>query len=444
MQKKTIAACIVALLLGTGIGMVSQNSSYAEKNAKEPYERLDTFAQVLSLVERNYVDETDRSAMVDGAIRGMIRSLDPHSSFMSAADRKDFEYRTSGQFVGIGVEVGLKGDELRVITAFYGGPAQRAGIESGDIILAVDGRDVSKMSLDELFKALRGEVGSKVKLTMKHPGKMGIQTYVVERAVVQLDVVQAQMLDLDYGYVALKTFGNGSAAKVKAEIERLNSYRPEGLKGLVLDLRKNPGGFLNEGVELANLFIKSGNIVSTRGRDGVSIQSYDASSLKHAFDMPLAVLIDEGSASASEIVAGALQDHRRAVIVGQTSFGKASIQNLFTLKDGSSVKLTIGRYYTPSGKCIQAQGIVPDVEVEDLEMYVKKRTITREKDLENALGPGGPVKKDEKNAENDDKNALNKEAERKYEPGDPFPAIRDLQLFTALQQLRAREFFYQK
>lgn len=444
MHKKTIVACVMALFIGIGIGMISQNSGYAEKKAKEPYERLDTFAQVLSLVERNYVDETDRTAMVDGAIRGMIRSLDPHSSFMSASERSDFEHRTSGQFVGVGIEIGLKGDELRVISAFYGGPAHRAGIESGDILLAVNGRDVSKMSLDELFNSLRGEVGSKVKLTIRHAGKMGIQNYDLERAVVQLDVIQAYMLDLDYGYVALKTFGNGSAAKVKAEIERLSSYRPNGLKGLVLDLRKNPGGFLNEGVELANLFIKSGNIVSTRGRDGVSIQNYDASIIKHAFDMPLAVIIDEGSASASEIVAGALQDHRRAVIVGQTSFGKASIQNLFTLKDGSSVKLTIGRYYTPSGKCIQAQGIVPDVEVEDLEMYVKKRTITREKDLENALGPNGPVKKDEKGSENEEKNALNNKAERRYEPGDPFPAIDDLQLFTALQQLRAREFFYDK
>lgn len=444
MQKNIIAASVLSLFLGIGIGLVTQNDGYAEKDSKEPYARLDTFAQVLSIVERNYVDETDRNAMIDGAIHGMVRALDPHSSFMTQADRKEFERRTSGQFVGVGIEIGLRNDELRVITAFHGGPAQRAGIASGDTILAVDGHDVSKMSLDELFNALRGEPGSTVKLTIRHPEKFNIQTFSIQRAVVQLDLVRAMMLEPGYGYIALKSFGNGAAEKIRSEIERMNSYSPEGLKGLVLDLRKNPGGFLTEGVAVANLFIRSGNIVSTRGRNGVAIQSYDAVRSKHAFDMPLAVLIDEGSASASEIVAGALQDHHRAVIVGQTSFGKASIQNLFSLKDGSSVKLTIGRYYTPSGKCIQAHGIVPDIEVEDLILQVKKRVVEREKDLEHALSAGDEAGKKQENsvssAVNVNENALNGSAEPGYEPGDPLPSIDDLQLFTALQQLRAREF----
>ena len=375
-----MAASVLALSAGFVLSHLTQRDSHAEK-ASRPYERLDTFAQVLNVIESNYVDTVDRTAMIDGAIHGMVRALDPHSNFLSAAEREDFEQRTQSQFVGVGMEVGMKDDELRIITAFYGGPAQKAGLASGDVILAIDGKDVSTMSLDELFQALRGEVGSILRLSVKHPNKLSIQTYQLERAVVQLDMVRSMLLEDDYGYVAIKTFGKDAASKVKAEIEKINGYTKDGLKGLVLDLRKNPGGFLNEGVAVANLFIASGNIVSTRGRDGVSIQSYDASRFSHAFDMPLAVLIDEGSASASEIVAGALQDHHRAVIVGQTSFGKASIQNMFKLKDGSTVKLTIGRYYTPSGRCIQAQGIVPDVEVEDLILQMRPRNSVREKTL---------------------------------------------------------------
>ncbi len=445
MRHSILAASAISLILGLGLGMTMQGTSFAEKSSKEPYERLDIFAQVLSVIERNYVDKTDRTAMINGAIHGMVRALDPHSSFMSASERKDFEQRTSGQFVGVGMEVGLKNDELRIITTFYGGPAQKAGLYSGDTIIAIDGRDVSKMSLDELFSSLKGEAGSTVKLSIRHPGKMGIEVYSIQRALVQLEMARSLILNDDYGYVALSSFGSGAAQKVKDEIEKINGYTKNGLKGLILDLRKNPGGFLNEGVAIANLFIPSGNIVSTRGRDGVSIQSYDASRTQHKYDMPLAVLIDEGSASASEIVAGALQDHHRAIIVGQTSFGKASIQNMFQLPDGSSMKLTIGRYYTPSGRCIQGQGIVPDVEVEDLILQVRKRPAVREKDLDNALSAQYNGSKQKTGEEQPSGNGdAAQESEDAYKPGDPLPSIDDLQLFTALQQLRAREFFLQK
>ena len=436
-----LTASVLALSAGLALGHLTQRDSYAEKASHEPYERLDTFAQVLSVIESNYVEPVNRTSMIDGAIHGMIRSLDPHSAFFSAAERKTFEMSTQNQFVGIGVEVGLRNDELRIITAFYGGPAQRAGLQSGDVILGVDGKDVSKMSLDELYASLRGEVGSKVTLNVKHSDKLSIRTYVIERAVVQLDMVRGRVLDDDYGYVAIKTFGADVSSKVKAEIELINSYTQHGLKGLILDLRKNPGGFLNEGVAVANLFIPSGNIVSTRGRDGVLIKNYDASRVNFVFDMPLAVLIDEGSASASEIVAGALQDHHRAVIVGQNSFGKASIQNMYKLKDGSSVKLTIGRYYTPSGRCIQGQGIVPDVQVEDLILQVRSRNTVREKDLDHSLSAqqgGNAASNAQQTSDKPEQDTV------VHLPGEPLPSISDLQLFTALQQLRAREFFFER
>ena len=380
-----MAASVLALSAGFFLGHLTHRASYAEKAAR-PYERLDTFAQVLNVIESNYVDTVDRTGMIDGAIHGMVRSLDPHSSFLSAAEREDFEQRTQSQFVGVGMEVGMKNDELRIITTFYGGPAQRAGLSSGDVILAIDGKDVSTMSLDELFQALRGEVGSVVRLSVKHADRLSIETYQLERAVVQLDMVRSMLLEDDYGYVAIKTFGKDAASKVKAEIEKLNGYTRDGLKGLVLDLRKNPGGFLNEGVAVANLFIASGNIVSTRGRDGVSIQNYDASRFSHAFDMPLAVLIDEGSASASEIVAGALQDHKRAVILGEKSFGKGSVQTLIPLADYGAMRLTTARYYTPSGRSIQAKGIEPDVVVKPAKVEVIENEYERiEAELKNAL-----------------------------------------------------------
>lgn len=461
MKYKTVAAALLSLAAGIAIGLAADTNSYAEKSLKDPYARLDTFAQVLSVVEGNYVDDIDRTAMIDGAIQGMIRALDPHSGFMTAQARKAFEQMTSGAFVGIGMEVGIRDNELRIIMTFYGGPAQKAGLQSGDVILGIDGKDISKMSLDQITQALRGAPGTAVRLTIRHPGNLGTQNYTVKRAVVQLDTVRSRMLDDDYAYVAVRSFGEGTTKKVRAEIDNLNSLTQHGLKGIILDLRKNPGGFLLEGFQLANLFIPSGNIVSTRGRNGVLIQSYDATRDRYAYDLPLAVLIDESSASASEIVAGALQDHHRAIIVGQTSFGKATVQNLFPLSDGSSVKLTIGRYYTPSGRCIQGQGIVPDVEVEDLQLQVKKRTIIREKDLPNTLSAktaGGkapdPAAKDTNPAAKDAGNAAPAakddapsnttqpaNAEIAEISPEPLPSIDDLQLFTALQQLRAREFF---
>lgn len=444
MRNRTAVAAILALIVGIAIGLAIDNPGYADKAPKEPYKRLDTFAEVLSVIDGNYVDEVDRTAMIDGAILGMIRALDPHSGFMTAQARKAFELQTSGQFVGIGMEVGIRDNQLRIIMTFYGGPAQKAGLQSGDVILGIDGKDVSKMNLDQITQALRGAPGTAVRLTVRHPESLGTQNYTIQRAVVQLDIVRSRLLDDDYGYVSVRSFGEGATAKVRAEIDNLQKLTAQGLKGLILDLRKNPGGFLNEGVLLANLFLKSGTIVSTRGRNGILIQQYGATPDRYAYDMPLAVLIDEGSASASEIVAGALQDHHRAIIVGQTSFGKATVQNLFPLSDGSSVKLTIGRYYTPSGKCIQAEGIVPDVEVEDLQLQVKKRSIIREKDLPNALSAKTPTAQAQAQPQPVPENApaaQPSEAAQAEPEHEPLPSIDDLQLFTALQQLRAREFF---
>jgi len=406
---------ILPILLGLSLVCGSANAD--DKKKPDPYARLDAFAQILNVVESNYVDTIDRNKVIDGAINGMIRALDPHSSFMSADERRDFEMRTGGQFVGIGVEVGLRENSLQIITAIPGGPAAQAGLDSGDTILAIDGEDVSQMSLDHLSMKLHGEVGSKLTLTVRRVNSLAPRNYIITRAVVQTALTFGQLLDLHYGYVALKSFGPGSAEKVKAEIERLKSLVGGDLRGLVLDLRQNPGGFIREATALADYFLDSGTIVETRGRDGVVMQTYTASR-GTAFDFPLVVLIDAGSASASEIVAGALQANKRAYIVGTTSFGKASVQSLFTLKDGSSLKLTIGRYYTPDGRSIQTLGITPDFYVEAAELVTSsEKRFMREKDLPGALPPGPEAQEGE------------------IQP--VTPTIEDLQLFTAYNILRA-------
>lgn len=396
------------------------SASYADKNdnKKDPYERLDAFAQILNVIESNYVDTIDRTKVIDGAINGMIRALDPHSSFMSATERRDFEMKTKGQFVGIGVEVGIRENVLQIITAIAGGPAAEAGLESGDTILAIDGEDVSKMSLDHLYVRLHGEIGSKVTLTVRHVNMLAPRNHTITRAIVKTPITFSKLLDPHYGYVSLKSFGQGSAVKVKEEIERLQAVVKGDLRGIVLDLRQNPGGFIREATELADYFLDSGTIVETRGRDGVVIQTYKAS-MRRAFDIPVVVLIDNGSASASEIVAGALQANKRAYVVGTTSFGKASVQNLFTLKDGSTLKLTIGRYYTPDGRSLQTLGITPDFYVEAAELVTRaEQRVLREKDLPGALSAGPEATSDE--------------AIRPITP-----TIEDLQLFTAYNVLRA-------
>ncbi len=407
---------ILPILLG--LSLVCGTANADDKKKQDPYARLDAFAQILSVVESNYVDTIDRNKVIDGAINGMIRALDPHSSFMSADERRDFEMRTGGQFVGIGVEVGLRESSLQIITAIPGGPAAQAGLESGDTILAIDGEDVSQMSLDHLQMKLHGAAGSKLTLTVRRVNSLAPRSYTLTRAVVQTPLTFTQLLDLHYGYVALKSFGPGSAEKVKTEIKRLQSLVGGDLRGLVLDLRQNPGGFIREATSLVDYFLDSGTIVETRGRDGVVMQTYTASR-GTAFDFPLVVLIDAGSASASEIVAGALQANKRAYIVGTTSFGKASVQSLFTLKDGSSLKLTIGRYYTPDGRSIQTLGITPDFYVEAAELVTpSEKRVMREKDLPGALPPGP-------------------EAAQASDLQPVTPTIEDLQLFTAYNILRA-------
>ena len=403
----TIASCL------TGFNVL------ADTPKQDPYARLDAFAQVLNVVEQNYVDTIDRTKIIDGAISGMIRALDPHSSYMTAAERRNFELRTGGQFVGIGVEIGFKEDVLRVIAPLPGGPAEKAGILSGDIILAIDGEDVSKMSLDHLVMRLQGEPGSTVRLLVKHPDVLSPRSYVVTRDIVKTEVTFSKLIDPHYGYVQLKSFGQGCADKVREEIESLERLTNNGLHGLVIDLRNNPGGFLNEATELVNMFLSKGLIVETRGRDGVVMQSYSASAGTR-FDFPVAILINAGSASASEIVAGAMQAHRRALIVGTQSFGKASVQNMIRLKDGASLKLTVGRYYTPDGQSIQARGITPDIYVENAALIpTEDQQAMREKDLANALQPG------------------QSDAFAQKHPATPM--TNDLQLFSAYTALKAHE-----
>ena len=408
-MKLRILACLIACLAAFVPALAC-----AENVEKNSYRKLDTFAQVLHIVEQNYVEPADRDALIAGSLKGMLRALDPHSTYMTAEEKKAFDNSTAGNFVGIGIEIGVRNGRLTVIAPLYGGPAYKAGIKSGDVIAAIDGMDVNEIAIDELFRRMRGEPGSVVKLTILRPHQIEPILFEVARGVVATESVISALVDTDFVWIKVRIFDNNVANEVRNQLQNLENATGRPFKGIILDLRDNPGGLLNEGVSLANLFISSGTIVTMEGREGLLINKYEATPLKHVYNTPLAVLINEGSASASEIVAGAMQDHKRAVVVGTQSFGKASVQNIFPLPDGSAVKLTFAKYFTPNHRSIQAVGIVPDIYVEDFELQRKsKPTAKKEKDLSNAF--------------------QNEGSQNTITASD----IDDLQLFIALQQLKA-------
>ncbi|MFA5625619.1 MAG: S41 family peptidase [Bradymonadales bacterium] len=399
------------------LSIVLSASTLNAKPPRDGYEKLDLLAQVLARIEQSYVETVDREAIIDGAIRGILKSLDPHSSYLSAKENREFKSQLDGAYVGIGAEMGVQDNKLVVVMPFWRGPAQKAGLKAGDIILSIDDESVEQLSLDDLLGKIRGEAGSIVKFVVSRPGELKPRNFLIERGAVQLETLVSRLVERDFGLIHLRSFGQASTQKVKQAIAQLERNNAAPLRGLILDLRGNPGGYLQEGVELTRLFLHSGLIVSVKGRNDKLIESHSAAPTGASYDIPLVVLIDEGSASASEIVAAALQDHHRAMIVGQRSFGKGSVQSIFTLPDGSSVKLTVAKYYSPANRCIQALGVEPDITVEKTAVSAKSRAGIRERDLKGSLKASDDIAAEDADF-----------------------LIHDLQEFTALNQLKALDF----
>ncbi|HYK64665.1 MAG TPA: S41 family peptidase [Patescibacteria group bacterium] len=335
----------------------------AQALSNDTYQELDTFASVLAIVQKNYVEPVTTKKLIDGAISGMLASLDPHSAYLTPDLYRDLEVETRGSFGGLGIEITIKNGALTIVAPIEDTPAYRAGLKAGDQIIKIDDDFTKDMSLTEAVKRMRGPKGSKIKLTLHRNGVPELFTVSLARDVIKIQSVKSKMID-NYGYIRVTTFQENTGEGVEKAIDEIEAKNHGKVKGIVFDLRDNPGGLLNQAVKVSDDFLDGGLIVYTQGREENQQQKYFSHKKKDFVDYPMVVLVNGGSASASEIVAGALQDQKRAVILGTQTFGKGSVQTILPLDDKSALRLTTARYYTPTGRSIQAVGITPDVDVE--------------------------------------------------------------------------------
>lgn len=371
-----------ALVLGAFIGLIvtiNLNVSAKSNNNVLPLEQLRQFSEVYSRIKNDYVEEVDDKKLITDAISGMLTGLDPHSAFLDEEAFTELRVGTSGEFGGLGIEVGMENGFIKVIAPIDDTPAQKAGIKSGDLITRLNDVSIKGKTLNDAVKLMRGKVGEPIDLIIMREGENSPFKMTIVRAVIKVKSVKQRILESGFGYVRISSFQSKTTAGVRKAVKKLIDENNAPLKGLVLDLRNNPGGVLTGAVGVSDVFLREGNIVYTEGRASDALMRYDATSDDLLEDAPLVVLINQGSASASEIVAGALQDHKRALIVGQKSFGKGSVQTVLPLDDKTAVKLTTARYFTPSGRSIQAKGIVPDIPVESLQ--IKKTGKKKKADL---------------------------------------------------------------
>ncbi|GAB3368965.1 proteolytic complex protein CptA [Spongiibacter taiwanensis] len=363
-----LAAAIFSLALP--LTALAQDESPTEANEQQqvsegrlPLQSLRNFADVFNQIRQSYVEEVDDETLLENAIRGMLSGLDPHSDYLDEESFADLQSHTTGEFGGLGIEVGQENGFVKVVAPIDDTPAQKAGIQPGDLIIQIDNKPVKGLSLQEAVTLMRGPKGSKVTLTILRSGTNAPFEVELKRDIITVASVRSELLEPGYGYIRISQFQNRTGTDLRKELAKLKA-RAEPLEGLVLDLRNNPGGLLQASVQVVDLFMDEGLIVYTEGRLPNAYSRFMAGQREPADTTPMVVLINGGSASASEIVAGALQDHRRAVIMGTQSFGKGSVQTVLPLSENSAIKLTTARYYTPSGRSIQAQGIVPDIYVE--------------------------------------------------------------------------------
>lgn len=401
--------------------------------AEERYADLQLFAKVLNLVEQYYVETVDLKKLIYGGIKGILRELDPHTNFMPPDIYKEFESETSGEFGGIGIEMTVQNGVLIVISPIEDTPAWKAGIQAGDKIVSIDGEPTKGMSLVEVGKKMKGKTGVKIKLGIMRDGFDKAKVFTITRGIVKIHSVKyVDMMD-GFGYIRLTSFIENSTKEMQKALQD-HEKKHKISRGLILDLRKNPGGLLDQAIQISDLFLESGVIVSTMGRNKKEKEVVHAKKAGTLSNFPIIVLIDEYSASASEILAGALRDNKRALIMGRRSFGKGSVQSVIKLGDGSALKLTVGRYYTPSGRSIQAEGIQPDIELasvspEVLEQMNAKQSARREQDIQGHL----------LNESEHEKVADVETDEKKKGPLNPREKIlkEDYQVQQALNQLKA-------
>ncbi len=390
----------VGVVLGAALIAGTVTVSHAERSPI--YKQLDLFADVFNRIRLNYVETVDDKKMIESAINGMLTSLDPHSSYMNAESYEDMQVQTKGEFGGLGIEVTMENGLVKVISPIDGTPADKAGIKSGDFITALDGEQVMGLSLSDAVEKMRGKPGSKIIVTVARRGEQAQFDVEIIRDIIKIQSVKYRV-EGDSGYIRISSFNEKTEPDLKKGLAEIKKQLGARLNGIVLDLRNNPGGLLDQAVAVGDAFLDHGEVVQTRGRDPQDVQRYHAHSGDAINGLPIVVLINGGSASASEIVAGALQDYHRAIIVGTKSFGKGSVQTIIPLgKDNGAMRLTTARYFTPSGRSIQAEGIDPDIVIEQARIEkVAEATVKGPSRSEASLrghleNPNGKGEKDKK------------------------------------------------
>lgn len=418
-MTRILGILMVGILLGASFVIVTE--VYAVKRQKTispnaeatiPYNELKTLAEIYQTIKQNYVEDVEDSVLIEGAIKGMLAELDPHSVYLNARDFKELQIGTRGEFGGLGIQVTMEDGLVKVISPIDDTPAKRAGIESGDLIIKLDETQVRGLTINQAIDIMRGTPGTPITLTVLRSGVDPFQVKII-RAIINVKSVKSRVIDDNVIYIRISSFQEKTTRDVQNEFNKAKRSIKDDLKplGVVLDLRHNPGGLLDAAKGVSDQFLTEGLVVYTKSRHGI-INKYEARGRDIAKGLPMVVLVDRGSASASEIVAGALQDNRRAVVAGTQSFGKGSVQNLHRLENGGAIKLTIARYYSPSGRSIQNDGIIPDVEFKELEVKTLDRNRTldiREADLKKSLDSDKVKKKKSKKEKLDDKKKAEKE-----------------------------------
>ncbi|MEQ1438816.1 S41 family peptidase [Fontimonas sp. SYSU GA230001] len=397
-------ALLAGILIGTSVSLTSGVLADKSKTAETvPVKDLQTFVEILNRVKTDYVEPVDDKTLLENAVRGMLTGLDPHSAYLDKDEFKDMNIATSGKFGGLGIEVQMQDGFVRVVAPIDDTPAAKAGIQPGDLIVKIDETPVKGLTLSDAVTRMRGDPGTKVTLTLVREGEPAPKVLELKRDVIKVASVRGRMLEPGLAYLRISSFTTDTGANLDKEIARLKKDAGGSLKGLILDLRNNPGGVLDAAVKVSDSFLDKGTIVSIRGRNGDGGRSFDAGAGDLLDGNPLVVMINAGSASASEIVAGALQDHRRGVLVGSRSFGKGSVQTILPLSNEGAIKITTARYYTPSGRSIQAEGIEPDIAIRPLRVQKAEDGADKtfdpisEADLAKSLANenGDPAHKDE-------------------------------------------------
>ena len=368
-NKISLIIMIISIIIFLNTKIVS-----AAQDGNKLYKKIDLFSEVLEKIEKEYVEEIDQSEVMDSAINGVLQSLDPYSSYMSPEIFKESNTETSGKFGGLGIEVSMESGVVKVISPIDDTPASRAGIKAGDYIVRINGEQVQGKTLFEAVNLMRGPVGSSIEITVRRKGLKKAKIFKIIREVIEIQSVVSELIDKEIGYLRLRAFNENSDNQLKKEINKLENNKK--MVGYILDLRNNPGGLLSQAIKISDFFLDDGEIVSTKGRQSKENRKFFAKQGDKINGKPLIVLINRGSASAAEIVAGALRDQKRAILLGETTYGKGSVQSIIPLKNKGAIRLTISKYYLPSGKSISEVGVSPDITVEEQEKDFSINTTT--------------------------------------------------------------------